>query len=1598
MKTKGNWKKWIARLLVAVMILTCVPMYDYQEVKAASYTIANNGTGGISIDIMGSPYSDFSKIPTWGENAYKSNGCAWFASARARQITNKNISMIYSGQNWYNKQYKTYGLERGQEIKAPALICYSGHVAILEKLEGDTAYISEGGLNNDKNGNAYKNWGSWTAINPNNGHCAIHAISKGEIKSNGFLGFVYLTGSASAPAPVAQGSVRAVWAEKYDHNMVMKAHYYNPSIKRMTVCGITVKDGNTVVARKEEMHSHPYAPSGDVWFDINKDCGVTLRAGHVYSWQIYVNIGGTTYYTDWINDRTTGTEKPNPPSFSVSKKDYAVGDAVTVSWGSDPNATQGYSLTITQTKGKNYTKTLTTSTYNAASLAFSLPNEGEYKLTGFARGSEDSEVSTLNKTIVAHAPSKVRFVELDKEGEENLLCEQTVRYGYSATAPINVSRKGHTFTGWKGEYSNVTSDRTITAQFKRNTYKIVFTDKDGKTIKTESVLFEDDAAAPEPPEAETGYVFAGWDSEKYKNVQGNATVKATYVWANDDLPVVITLNKCEFHEDGYIINYDIKNNPNKRTKGRALVSLKTTKGKLLDSTESKAFSLAKGEEKKGVEIYCPYEGAATVADLYIINGFSKGIPISEVESVEIAREWSDWSPEKPAGNKEVETRKEYRFKELLTSATRTSNNEGWTFLEKILDTNWNFGGWSGWARANYSASETATTKREVQTRNVSDNNGYQVWVYYYWKDPSRFDFSYYNEGGNWQYYEFTKTSIDSHPAFRVIGSYNGQTKYYVGDYGCHFRSECWFLKNSYTVQPTTHTEMRYRDGTKGYTYYWNKWGDWSEWSTAKAEESATKKAETRDSYRYRASMDEIEDNTGKKYTISGKVDPSLAGKQAALLVYKNDEPSDSNNEFVGQTVIGADGSYSYTFIPKQEISSKTGDYSVCLALEGAENPVFLEKIIAPKPEYTVTFLDDDGNVIDVQKVLEGSSAASPKAPDKEHYSFVGWDYGFTNVRDDLTVTAQYVKNKYSVAFVNWETNEAETQVFSYGDPVTYPKEKEITGYKFVGWTTMDGEKIEEVTDNTVLQANYEIISYTVTFYDNKENEISVQSVQYGKDAREPEHQEMEQMVFKGWSTYAFHQVSGDVNVYPIYEWIETTETPVCSIKSGVYSEKQTVRLSSEEGAEIYYTTDGTLPTRNSNKYDGEFEISANTVLQFMAVSPGKNVSETQLVSVLIASGEDDHGALVIKKENYNLNRGEEAKITYFLSHEDSGIGVRFYSLNEEIASVSEEGVIRANQVGETQILVSTADAKYADYCNVKVTTTDIDAETIVLNASSVIGIPDETIQMEATVYPDEATDREVDWYIEDESVASVSEEGEIKILKKGTTMLRAVSKNGSCYAECSVEGVVAYSEDKLQISSPYIFLYENDKDILYTYYGDADINCRWESTNEEVATVEDGMITARKAGQAVIIATAEDGTQVTSIVIVNKNPNEGTTTGKPEVKDPTENKKPETPQTQPTVKKPQQVKGVKVKTSGKKKLRISWTRFSQQDGFEMQYALNKSFTKGKKTKRYSSYTNKVTLKKLKSKKTYYVRIRAYKNNKGQRLYGAWSAVKKCKVK
>lgn len=91
-----------------------------------------------------------------------------------------------------------------------------------------------------------------------------------------------------------------------------------------------------------------------------------------------------------------------------------------------------------------------------------------------------------------------------------------------------------------------------------------------------------------------------------------------------------------------------------------------------------------------------------------------------------------------------------------------------------------------------------------------------------------------------------------------------------------------------------------------------------------------------------------------------------------------------------------------------------------------------------------------------------------------------------------------------------------------------------------------------------------------------------------------------------------------------------------------------------------------------------------------------------------------------------------------------------------------------------------------------------------------------------------------------------------------------------------------------------------------------------------------------------------------------------------------------------------------VKSKKKKQITVSWkNNIKNVTGYEIQYSTSKKFTK-KTTKTVTAKGKKAkskTISKLKSKKTYYVRIRAYKNqSQGEKFYGKYSKTLKIKVK
>ncbi|MBR0135321.1 MAG: InlB B-repeat-containing protein [Clostridia bacterium] len=136
-----------------------------------------------------------------------------------------------------------------------------------------------------------------------------------------------------------------------------------------------------------------------------------------------------------------------------------------------------------------------------------------------------------------------------------------------------------------------------------------------------------------------------------------------------------------------------------------------------------------------------------------------------------------------------------------------------------------------------------------------------------------------------------------------------------------------------------------------------------------------------------------------------------------------------------------------------QYSAQSGANYMCVGSSVPTNgyvQLFKEQAIVPTTTYTVNFVDWNGTVLKTETVEEGASATAPADPAREGYTFTGWDVDFTNVTSDLTVTAQYTINSYTltVNYVYADGSTARTpfvQSYNYGVSysVTSPT---ITGY------------------------------------------------------------------------------------------------------------------------------------------------------------------------------------------------------------------------------------------------------------------------------------------------------------------------------------------------------------------------------------------------------------------------------------------------------------------------------------------------------------------------------------------------------------------------
>lgn len=158
-------------------------------------------------------------------------------------------------------------------------------------------------------------------------------------------------------------------------------------------------------------------------------------------------------------------------------------------------------------------------------------------------------------------------------------------------------------------------------------------------------------------------------------------------------------------------------------------------------------------------------------------------------------------------------------------------------------------------------------------------------------------------------------------------------------------------------------------------------------------------------------------------------------------------------------------------------------------------------------------------------------------------------------------------------------------------------------------------------------------------------------------------------------------------------------------------------------------------------------------------------------------------------------------------------------------------------------------------------------------------------------------------------------------------------------------------------------------------------------------TVSNTNYTAPNDSQAVV--TLNDDKSVTISGLTQPSADKGTTTVINSVTSKgTQSSSTSTLQSASKPKKPT-VKSLK---KGKKSFTLQWKKIKDVKGYQVQYSTNKKFKSAKKVNIKKSSTTKLTVKKLKAKKKYYVRMRSYKVVNGKKIYSSWTKTKTVKTK
>lgn len=172
----------------------------------------------------------------------------------------------------------------------------------------------------------------------------------------------------------------------------------------------------------------------------------------------------------------------------------------------------------------------------------------------------------------------------------------------------------------------------------------------------------------------------------------------------------------------------------------------------------------------------------------------------------------------------------------------------------------------------------------------------------------------------------------------------------------------------------------------------------------------------------------------------------------------------------------------------------------------------------------------------------------------------------------------------------------------------------------------------------------------------------------------------------------------------------------------------------------------------------------------------------------------------LNKTGMTLNAGETSQVrAEVLPYDATNQKVTWSSNAKEIADVDQEGNITCKSAGKATITAKTEDGNYTATCVVTVKV-NVPVQGVTLDRNTVEMKKDRTVNLKATITPNDATNQTISWTSKDEEVAVVYD-GKIHSLKAGKTTITATTEDGKFTANCEVTVTEDTTEGDLTFES-----------------------------------------------------------------------------------------------------------------------------------------------------------------------------------------------------